>query len=266
MSTSVARFLEIGRLARSGPAAAGPTAMTAAQRRSATTGQRVLVIEDEPDIADLLVYNLEREGYLVTSIDDGGEGLDAARRDVPDLVLLDLMLPGMDGLEVCRGLRAEPRTAAIPVIMVTAKGEESDVVLGLGIGADDYIAKPFSPRELIARVKAVLRRHRSREADAASERIERDGLVVDAGRHEVTVDGERRDFTATEFRLLHFLAGHPGRVYTRDQIIARVIGDAAIIIDRNIDVHIRAIRKKLGRHRDLIETVRGVGYRFRDDG
>src|SRR5690606_34994440 len=182
-----------------------------------------VVIEDETDILDVIEYNLAREGYRVRTYRDGEQGLLAVRRDAPDLVLLDLMLPGLDGLEVCRRLKQDPVTRAIPIVMVTAKGEESDVVLGLGVGADDYIAKPFSPKELVARVGAVLRRGPLKEERLARERIVIDGLVIDAGRHAVTVDGEPVRCTATEMRLLHFLASHPGRVFTRDHLLSRVI-------------------------------------------
>jgi DNA-binding response OmpR family regulator len=174
------------------------------------------------------------------------------------------MLPRLDGVEVCRRLKTDPRTRNIPVIMVTAKGEESDVVLGLGVGADDYITKPFKTKELLARVGAVLRRGPLRNDIDPTERISREGVVIDAGKHEVTVDGQPVVFTATEFRLLHYMARHPGRVFTREQLISQVIGDDAIILDRNIDVHVRALRKKIGENRDLIETIRGVGYRFRE--
>jgi two-component system phosphate regulon response regulator PhoB len=225
---------------------------------------KILVVEDEADIFEVIVYNLQREGYTVLATRDGEEGLELARRESPRLVLLDLMLPGMDGIEICRRLKQDPVTGDIAVIMVTAKGEESDVVLGLGVGADDYVVKPFSPRELMARVKAVLRRGPIRDDAGPVERVQHDGLVVDAVRHQVTVNGESRSFTATEFRLLHYLASHPGRVFTRNQLLNRVIGEDAIVIDRNIDVHIRAIRKKLGSLRDLIETQRGVGYRFKE--
>ena len=237
---------------------------TETMKASATA--RVLVVEDEPDIAEIISYNLQREGYAVGVRDNGHEALESIQREPPDLVILDLMLPGLDGIEVCRQMRADPRTANVPVIMVTAKGEESDVVLGLGIGADDYLRKPFSPRELTARIRAILRRGKTggNASEQRKERIEFDGLVIDAGRHEVSVDGEQQKFTATEFRLMHYLASHPGRVFSRDQLIERVIGDGAIVIDRNIDVHIRSVRKKLGAYRDLVETIRGVGYRFND--
>lgn len=228
--------------------------------------QKVVVIEDEPDIYEVIEYNLEREGYRVCGASDGEQGLSLVRREAPDVVLLDLMLPGLDGLEVCRQLKADSVTRSLPIIMVTAKGEESDVVLGLGLGADDYLTKPFSPKVLIARIQAVLRRPPVKDDQQGKSRLVRDGVVIDSDRHEVRVDAEPVSFTATEFRLLHFLASHQGRVFTRDHLLSRVIGEDAIVIDRNIDVHIRSIRKKLGEHRDLIETVRGVGYRFRDSG
>lgn len=223
-----------------------------------------IVVEDERDILEVIGYNLGREGYRVVTATDGLRGLHLIRDEAPDLVLLDLMLPGLDGLEVCRRLKADPVTKAIPIIMVTAKGEESDVVLGLGLGADDYVTKPFSPKELVARVKAVLRRGRLKEEAGAGERIVRGGVVFDAARFEVRVDDEPVTLTATEFRLLHFLASHPGRVFTRDQLLNRVISEQAVVVDRNIDVHVRAVRKKLGGYRELIETVRGIGYRFKD--
>ncbi|MBE7462813.1 MAG: response regulator [Planctomycetes bacterium] len=227
---------------------------------------KIVVIEDESDILELLEYNLSKEGYKVVSARDGEDGLRKVRKEAPDLVLLDLMLPGLDGIEICRRLKADPLTRTMPVVMVTAKGEESDVVLGLGVGADDYVTKPFSPKELLARVKAVLRRGPLKEERSARERIQRGGLVIDASRHEVKVDNEPVPFTATEFRLLHFLAAHCGRVFTRDQLLSHVVRGDALVIDRNIDVHVRAIRKKLGSQRELVETIRGVGYRFKDAG
>lgn len=225
---------------------------------------KIVVIEDEEDILEVISYNLRREGYEVTTSTSGEDGLAKIERSAPNLVILDLMLPEIDGLDLCRKLKSDPVTQSIPVIMVTARGEESDVVLGLGMGADDYVIKPFSPKELVARVKAVLRRSRSAPEKERKDRIVRDGVVIDPQRHDVRVDGESVVLTATEFRLLHFLALHPGRVFTRDQLLTRVIGEEAIVIDRNIDVHVRAIRKKLGEHRQLIETIRGVGYRFKD--
>jgi two-component system phosphate regulon response regulator PhoB len=226
--------------------------------------QTILVIEDEDDLREVVAYNLKREGFEVLATGSGREGLNKARVRAPDLVLLDLMLPDLDGLEICRRLRADRLTARLPVIMVTAKGEESDVVLGLGLGADDYVAKPFSPRELVARVKAVLRRGPLHDEQGPAERVVAGPLVVDAARHEALLDGEPLSLTATEFRLLHFLAAHPGRVFTREQMLRRVLGENVVLVDRNIDVHVRSIRQKLGDHRTLIETVRGVGYRFQD--
>jgi two-component system phosphate regulon response regulator PhoB len=226
--------------------------------------EKILVIEDEADILEVIEYNLRREGYKVIRSLDGEEGLQLARKDAPDLVVLDLMLPGMSGLEVCRELKRDALTRATPVIILTAKSEETDVILGLGMGADDYITKPFRPKELTARVQAVLRRGPLRGESSGPERVVRGGLVIDTGRHEVRVHGEPVAFTPTELRLLHFLAVHPGRVFTRSHLLSRVIGEDAIVTDRNVDVHVRAVRQKLGDLRDLVETVRGVGYRFKD--
>jgi len=229
-----------------------------------TSAARVVVIEDDPDILELIEYNLRREGFRVATATGGRSGLAAIAREKPDLVLLDLLLPGLNGLDVCRRLRADAATRDLPVIMVTARGEESDVVLGLGVGADDYVHKPFSPKELVARVRALLRRSRDRER-RRERSVVRGPLRVDPSRHRVTIDGRRLALTPTEFRLLHFLASHPGRVFSRGQLLDRAIGDRAVVIDRNIDVHVRALRKKLGEHRRLIETVRGIGYGFSDD-
>ncbi|MFT5139740.1 MAG: two-component system alkaline phosphatase synthesis response regulator PhoP [Rhodothermales bacterium] len=224
--------------------------------------KRIVVVEDEGDILEVLSYNLMREGYDVFAASDGVEGLQKIQQILPDLVLLDLMLPGMDGLEICRQMRSSDQTQNIPIIMVTAKGEESDVVLGLGIGADDYVAKPFSPKELIARVSAVLRRQTNVNPYSKNERIIVNDLEIDALKHKVRVDGIEVQLTATEFRLLHYLASQPGRAFTREQLLDRSLGNDTEVVDRNIDVHIRAIRKKLGEERHFIETIRGVGYRF----
>jgi DNA-binding response OmpR family regulator len=224
---------------------------------------RILILEDEPDIRELLEYALRREGFDVTSVGDGNSGLASARRLVPDLILLDLMLPGMDGLEVCRRLRAEPATAGTALIMVTAKGEEPDVVLGLGLGADDYVAKPFKPSELVARVRAVRRRTRDSAGRVDDQKVVLAGpLRIDPARHKATLDGVELPLTATEFRILHYLACRPGRVFTRDQILSASVGPNVVVLERNIDVHIRSIRRKLGGQRDLVETVRSIGYRF----
>ena len=238
--------------------------MSTSPSLTAAPRKKVVVIEDEPDIQEMIEFNLEKEGFRVVTANSGDEGVRAVVREAPDLVLLDLLLPGLDGIEVCRKLKMDPVTQKIPIIMVSAKGEESDVVLGLGVGADDYVTKPFRPKELIARVRVALRRGTVQDDKGNNERIVRSGLVVDAARHEVRLDNRAITLTATEFRLLHLLASHPGRVFTRDQLVTRVIGGGAAVIDRNIDVHIRAIRKKLGESRHLIGTIRGVGYRFQD--
>jgi DNA-binding response OmpR family regulator len=227
--------------------------------------RKIIVIEDEPDILETIEHNLAREGFAVATAANGESGLERVRREGADLVVLDLLLPGLHGLDVCRALKMDAVTRRIPIIMVTARGEESDVVLGLGVGADDYVTKPFKPRELVARVHAVLRRGTLQEDKHANQRVVWEGVVIDPLRHEVLLDGAPVPFTATEFRLLHLLASHPGRVFTRDQLVSRVIGDGAVVIDRNIDVHVRAIRQKLGDHRELIMTIRGVGYRFKDE-
>jgi two-component system alkaline phosphatase synthesis response regulator PhoP len=226
--------------------------------------QHIVIVEDEADIAEVIEYSLSREGFETSSALNGQDGLELAQSVKPDLVLLDLMLPGLDGIEICRELKSDANTRSIPIIMVTAKGDESDIVLGLSMGADDYVTKPFSPKELVARVKAVLRRSSAKPESADQDRIVLDGVTIDVTRHEVLVDGQSVAFTATELRLLHFLASHPGRVFTRNHLLSRVIGEDVIVIDRNIDVHVRAVRKKLGDHADMIETIRGVGYRFRD--
>lgn len=229
--------------------------------------KQIVVVEDEPDILEALYYNLEREGLKVFTSLDGAEGLALIKQKIPDLVLLDLMLPSMDGLEICRQLKANSQTQDIPIIMVTAKGEESDVVLGLGIGADDYIPKPFSPRELIARVKAVIRRGERTKQSSAKDVIEINYpelgyLQVDSSKHLVLLDKENIKMTASEFRLLFCLASQPGRVFSREQLLNHTLGDSVVVIDRNIDVHIRSIRKKLGDEKPFIETIRGIGYRF----
>lgn len=225
--------------------------------------ETILIVEDDPDIIELLHYRLEREGYPVITAMDGEAGLNEARKRKPGAILLDLMLPGIDGLEICRQLKQDEGTRDIPILMITAKGEESDVVTGLELGADDYISKPFSPREVIARLRAVLRRGVPKEG-GPRKRVEVGGVVLDRDRYEVTVAGEVVVFTRAEFRLLWTLASHPGRVYTRDDLVDRITGGDAMIIDRNVDVHVSSIRKKLGRDVKLIGTVRGVGYKCND--
>ena len=225
---------------------------------------KVVVIEDEPDLVEVVSYNLKREGYQVASAMRGDEGLNLVRNQSPALVILDLMLPGMDGLSVCQQMKADPITRDIPIIIVSAKGEESDVVIGLGMGADDYLGKPFGPRELLARVKAVLRRGAVRNENQ-KERIVVGELLIDSARHEVRVSDQLVKLTATEFKVLYQLVSHPGRAFSREQLLNRVVGEGVVVVDRNIDVHIRSIRKKLRVCSQMIQTIRGVGYRFVDD-
>ncbi len=225
-----------------------------------TTAGTIAVIEDDEDIRSVICYNLERNGYVVLQFADGEEGLRRVLEAPPDLLLLDLMLPGTDGHDICRELRAQQHTRDLPLIMVTAKTEESDVVLGLGLGADDYIVKPFRPAELIARVKARLRGRSRRNAMAG--RTTFHGLVIDHHAHRVVVDGLRRDLTATEFRILALLADHPGRAWTREQLIQKAIGDDVIVETRNVDVHIRHLRQKVAPYDPMITTIRGHGYGF----
>jgi two-component system phosphate regulon response regulator PhoB len=223
----------------------------------------IFIVEDEADIVELLRHHLMCEGFLVAAAADGGEALRAIAARLPDLVLLDLMLPGMDGLEVCRALKKDPKTASIPIIMLTAKSEESDIVTGLELGADDYITKPFPMKVLIARVRAVLRRRREALADKNTT-IRIHDLVINPGRHEVLVKGKPVEMTFSELRILHLLAGRPGWVMTREQIVDAVRGEDYAVTDRAVDVQIVGLRKKLGLRADYIETVRGVGYRFKE--
>jgi two-component system, OmpR family, alkaline phosphatase synthesis response regulator PhoP len=224
----------------------------------------ILIIDDEKDLIELVRYNLEKEGYRVTSACDGESGLTAAMQTLPDLIIIDLMLPGIDGLEVCRRLRSESRTAQIPMLMLTAKSAEADRIVGLELGADDYVTKPFSPRELAARIKAILRRAGQQSSDESGKVLRRDGLTIDLSRCEAHCDEQNPDLTATEFRLLHLLALHPGRVYTRSELIDGALGKDVAVTDRTIDVHINGLRKKMANYGDRIETVRGFGYRFRE--
>lgn len=224
---------------------------------------RILVVDDEPDILELIRYNLTRNNYDMTGVASGEEAFASVRMSPPDLVVLDLMLPGVDGLEVCRRLKNDARTAGIPVIILSAKGEEADVVTGLELGADDYLTKPFSPRVLQARIKAVLRRQQS-EPEAGDAVITHHGLQIHPGRHEVQVAGALVQLTLTEFRILHLLARRPGWVFTRNQILEAAQGDDSSVTTRAVDVHIVALRRKLGPSGDLIETIRGVGYRLEE--
>ncbi|MBN2231508.1 MAG: response regulator transcription factor [Deltaproteobacteria bacterium] len=227
------------------------------------TRERILVVEDEEDILQLVEYNLRTEGFAVTGVTSGEAALRKVKKDPPALIVLDLMLPGVDGLEVCRRVKDDPAGAGIPVVMLTAKGEEADIVAGLEMGADDYITKPFSPRVLIARVRAVLRR-RDFQPPGDSEVIRIHGLVIHPGRHEVLIGEQPVSLTLTEFRVLHFLAGRPGWVFSRYQIVDAVKGEDYPVTDRSVDVTIVGLRRKLGDAGGLIETVRGVGYRFKE--
>ncbi|MFT7130372.1 MAG: phosphate regulon transcriptional regulator PhoB [Gammaproteobacteria bacterium] len=227
---------------------------------------KIVVVEDEPDILEVFSYNLKREGFEVATSLEGSSGLKLIQQNMPDLVLLDLMLPGMDGLDICRHLKGDVKTQNIPIIMVTAKGEESDIVLGLGLGADDYITKPFSPKELIARVKAVLRRVEVSDVSQKRNFIKVGDLEIDISKHKVILEDNEIKMTATEFRLLSYLMSQSGRVFSREQLLNQAFGNDVVVVDRNIDVHIRAIRKKTGENNNYIETIRGVGYRFKDLG
>lgn len=224
--------------------------------------KEILVVEDEKDLIELIKYNLEKEGFQVISAADGEEGLRLVQRRRPVLVLLDLMLPVIDGLEVCRKIKKDPQTAGIPVVILTVKDAEADIVAGLEVGADDYITKPFSPRVLIARVRAILRRYE--ESSEARKVIKLAGLTIDSVRHEVKVNTEDVQLTRMEFNLLKFLAERAGRVFTRNQIMDGILGLDAVVIDRAIDVHIASLRKKLGDYGSRIVTVRGVGYKFKE--
>ena len=223
--------------------------------------ETILIVEDEPDIIELLRYNLARDGYAVLEATTGETALEVIEAKSPDLVLLDLMLPKIDGLEVCRRVRASEDHKRLPIIMLTAKGEEVDIVTGLELGADDYVTKPFSPRILLARVRAVLRR-KEEDLPGEGEAIQIHNLTIHPGRHEVTVDGESVTLTRTEFQVLHYLARRPGWVFTRYQIVDAVHGDDYVVTERSVDVQIVGLRKKLGAAGKYIETVRGVGYRF----
>jgi two-component system phosphate regulon response regulator PhoB len=225
--------------------------------------EKILVVEDEEDILDLIAYHLQKEGYVALKATTGEAALERLPAGRPDLVILDLMLPGMDGLEVCRRMKADPQTREIPIVMVTARGEEADVVSGLEMGAADYLSKPFRPRELIARVRAVLRRGGGAVPDAKESILLHD-ILIDPRRREVRVQGRRVELTHTEFEILHFLARRPGWVFSRYQIVDAVRGDNYPVTDRSVDVQIVGLRRKLGRAARHIETVRGSGYRMQD--
>ncbi len=225
--------------------------------------ERILAVDDEEDILELVRFNLAREGYQVMCASSGNECLNTTQRELPDLLVLDLMLPDIDGLEITKIIKNDPRTKDIPIVMLTAKGEESDIVTGLELGADDYIPKPFSPRILVARIKAVLRRNTRDDRDE-SDVLSIHDFVIHPGRREVRINGEPVQLTFTEFGILHYLAARPGWVFTRTQIVDTVRGEDYFVTDRSVDVQIVGLRKKLGPAGKYIETVRGVGYRFRE--
>ena len=225
-------------------------------------GERILVVDDERDILELIRFNLEREGFTVFTVDTGEAALSQTNRIRPDLVVLDLMLPGVDGTEVCRRLRHDEATHAIPVLMLTARTEDSDIVTGLEVGADDYVTKPFSPRVLVARIRAILRR-RGAEADGEDRQVVRiHGIRIDISQHEVWIDEQQVHLSATEFAILVFLARNPGWVFSRNKIIDTVKGKDYPVTERSVDVQILGLRKKLGEKGKLVQTVRGVGYRL----
>ena len=227
---------------------------------------KILIVEDEPDILELLAYNLRQAGFEVSTSSDGEEALRMAQADPPDLLVLDLMLPGMDGLELCRLLKQQEALRRVPVLMLTAKAEEVDRIVGLELGADDYVTKPFSPRELVLRIKAILRRATANEAAEEEEgRIQIGPLTIDPGAHQVLVGQELIDLTATEFRLLHTLVQRRGRVQSRQELLEVVWGYQYSGYGRTVDTHIRRLREKLREADDWVETVRGVGYRFRKE-
>jgi two-component system alkaline phosphatase synthesis response regulator PhoP len=229
--------------------------------------KRVLIVDDEPDIRELVRYNLERESFQVLEAEDGERALEVVRKEMPEIVVLDVMLPGADGLEICRMLRAQPQTAKLPIVMLTAKAGEVDRILGLEIGADDYLTKPFSPRELVARIRAVLRRSETPDVDRPHEVYERGRLRVSFDTYEVWVDGRQLELSLREFELLKFFVRNPNRVFDRLAILDLVWGQDTYVEPRTVDVHIRRLRLQIERDAsepDLIQTVRGVGYRFND--
>jgi len=231
------------------------------------TLKKILIADDEKDIVELIAYNLEREGYAVVKAFDGQKAWEMINADKPDLVILDLMMPEISGMEVCRMIRRQAATAALPIIMLTAKSDPVDKILGLEIGADDYITKPFHVRELIARIRAVLRRSERLLDDDMPESLDYAGLHVDLKSYQVTVDGKPVELSSREFRLLQFLIGHPGRVYSREQLLDRVWGDEAFVEPRTVDVHISRLRSVIEPSKEnprYILTVRGIGYKFTD--
>lgn len=225
-------------------------------------GAKILIVEDDEDILEMIAYNLKKESYKVLTALDGEKAVLEANKKQPDLIILDLMLPGIDGLDVCKTLKKDEATARIPIIMVTAKSQEVDKIVGLELGADDYITKPFSPKELLARIKAVLRRYKM---PVIEKRIVKGDLIVDKVKFKVIVFGKEILLTSKEFKILEYLSRNPGIVLSRDKILDGAFGYDVVVSDRTIDAHIKSLRKKLGKARDYIETVRGIGYRFKED-
>lgn len=225
--------------------------------------QTILIIEDERTLIEVLTYNLNKEGFDVLSANDGQQGLARAQAALPDLIILDLMLPVIEGLEVCRQIRSDRRTQEIPILMLTARSDEVDEVVGFNMGADDYVTKPFKLKPLIQRVKALLRRPRGKETQADS--IARHSITIDRENHRVALEGKDLPLTPTEFRLLWTLMRQPGRTFSRNELMDSSRGEDANALERTIDVHIRSLRQKLGDHAGLVETVRGIGYRFKEE-
>ena len=226
--------------------------------------EHVLVVDDERNILELITYNLNKEGYRTTKVLSGESALTEIRKNLPDLIVLDLMLPGMDGIEICRRLKEDEKTKHIPILMVTAKSEDSDIILGLEMGADDYITKPFSPKVLLARIRAVLRRNAKQISQQPGKNLTVHEIEINMSRHLVTYKGEAVDLSVTEFTILEFLARNPGWVFSRNQIIGAVKGDDYPVTERSVDVQILGLRKKLKDGGKYIETVRGIGYRMKE--
>ena len=223
--------------------------------------RKILIIEDDRDIVEMVEYNLREEGYATVSALNGEDGVNLARSEQPDLIILDIMLPIVDGFEVCRTLKSDDTTSHIPIIILSAKSQETDKVVGLELGADDYITKPFSPRELIARIREIMRRGREQQQSSV---IEKGEVIIDSAKYKVMVGSEEIPLTTTEFKLLEYLARRPGVVLSRYQILDAVSGDDTVVSDRTVDAHIKSLRRKLGTAKDYIETVRGAGYRFKE--
>jgi two-component system phosphate regulon response regulator PhoB len=228
--------------------------------------KKILVVEDDRDISELITYNLEREGYEIACLYDGSQAVDFVHKRKPELIILDLMLPEVDGIEICRQLKSDAATKHIPIVMLTAKSEEADVVVGLQMGADDYIPKPFSPKVLVARIKAITRRTADLQLSSGTAENSRSfgDLKMNLLKHKISFKGKEVKLTSIEFDIVEFLSRSPGRVWSREQILDNVWKEGKFIIDRAVDVHVRGLRKKLGVAQNFVETVRGVGYRFKD--